>query len=156
MIAKFSKPLRVEKRLYREKTTFLWIFPRTRRRYFWVTIDSFWFHPHGEMDESSEFVPKDFPTDFSSVPAPFRFLFPKDDVDSQAAVMHDKMYNKYKPSSKLEPGKRTRKSCDDTFLLAMEASGQRLNRRRIKYRALRLGGWYGWNKKDKQLLTYAR
>ena len=153
-MARFTAPLRTEKRLYWEQTKILWLIPRRRRRHFWVVLDEF-----SLLDESGHAVytvPPDFKTDFSSVPKPFRFLFPKDDVDSQAAVGHDWLYHANKPKSVIDNPwwkRKTRKECDAWFLVGMQVCGQTPARRRIKYRAVRLGGWYGWGKRDKPIIT---
>ena len=149
---RFDKPLRTEKRIYFEEWKMLGFIPRRRARHFWVVLEEFSF-----LDENGELVhtvKKGFKTDFSSVPVGFRWMFPKDDVDSQAAVLHDNLYHVNKPHSVEPPlpeNRRTRKDCDSLFLIGMEVCGQPFERRRLKYRGVRLGGWYGWNKKDKKV-----
>jgi len=151
-MARFNAPLKVEKRLYKEKVKFLWLIPYQRQRQFWITTAPFsLIRDDGSIIAS---VPSGFPTDFSSVPIVVRSLFPKDDVDSQAAALHDYLYHTNKPSnyhsSPIKPEK-SRMQCDDIFLIGMIACDQTLSKREIKYRAVRLFGWYGWNKKDKEI-----
>lgn len=152
MQPRFSGPLEVEKHLYKEKWKMLGFIPRSRTRQFWVVKKAF-----SLIDENGNIVdtvPVGFKTDFSSVPLPFRGIFPQDDVDTQAAVFHDWLYHsnkKYSVIKKPENEKMPRKECDHWFLVGMAICGQDLPSRRLKYRAVRLGGWYGWNKKDKDV-----
>lgn len=153
MKAHFSGPLKTQKVLYQERYKVLGLIPGTRTRQYWVVLE-----PFSLIDENGKGIDtllKGFKTDFSSVPWGFRNLFPKDDVDAQAAVFHDWLYHKNKPNSVMNVPKEERMSreeCDYWFLIGMEICGQPLAKRRIKYRAVRLGGWYGWNKKDKEVI----
>lgn len=82
-------------------------------------------------------VHKGFETDFASVPRIFWIIFPPDGSYTQSAVLHDFLYY-YKLY--------TRKRCDTIFLEAMGVLKVRWWKRRLIYRAVRLGGWWGWNK----------
>jgi len=96
----------------------------------------------GELN-SSDFIdiPEGFETDFASVPRGLWNIFPPDGEYTQAAVLHDYLYNQRKKHG------RTRKECDQIFLEAMEVLGVPWWKRRLMYRAVRSFGWIPWKKK---------
>lgn len=102
---------------------------------------SFYYNVGAEESDESILVPKGFPTDFASVPWPASMLIPKDGDHNQAAVVHDYLYSKL---GKIPEKTYTRRECDAIFLEAMAALGVNKFKRRIMYRAVRLGGWAGW------------
>jgi len=87
-------------------------------------------------------VPKGFITDFASVPFPASMLIPKDGDYNQASVLHDYLYSKL---GDLGDIKYTRFQCDRIFLNAMKVLKVNFWKRRIMYRAVRVGAWIGWN-----------
>lgn len=86
-------------------------------------------------------VPKGFETDFASVPRPFWNIFPPDGHYTQAAVLHDFVYNKR------FVGNRSRSKCDGLFLEAMKCLKVGKIERWTIYSAVRVGGWVAWKKK---------
>ncbi len=84
---------------------------------------------HGEIE-----VPVDFLTDGASVPRVFwGILCPFGDYFG-AALIHDFLYSPHNRCF-------TRATCDAIFLAAMKDAGVPWLRRRVIYRAVRLGGW---------------
>ena len=84
---------------------------------------------HGEIE-----VPVDFLTDGASVPRVFwGILSPFGDYFG-AALIHDFLYS---PHNR----RFDRATCDRIFLAAMKDAGVPWLRRRVIYRAVRLGGW---------------
>lgn len=83
-------------------------------------------------------VPKDFLTDFASVPWPASMLIPKDGDSNQAAVVHDYLYT---------TKDRPRSEADKIFLDGMETLKVNIIKRRIMYQAVRIGGWAPWKLK---------
>lgn len=81
-------------------------------------------------------VPKNFQTDFASVPrVPIAFWL-TGDTAHEAAVVHDWLYQTH--------GVPTRQQADGVFLEAMAAMGIPVWRRQIMYRAVRLMGGGAW------------
>ena len=100
---------------------------------FWTVERKFTYHVGDE--DSIEFitVPFGFITDFASVPRIFWSVLPPDGEYTQAAVLHDYMYNE-----KLYE----RKICDDIFLEAMTVLKVPGWKRRIIYYAVRMFGGF--------------
>lgn len=86
-------------------------------------------------------VPMGFETDFASVPRGLWNIFPPDGPWTQAAVVHDWLYNTRGMHV------RTRKACDVIFLEAMTALKVPLWKRQLMYRAVRIFGGVYWDKK---------
>lgn len=80
-------------------------------------------------------VPKDFTTDFASIPKPFWGILPPDGPYGRAAVVHDYLY-----STQGMGGELTRLQCDEILLEAMKALGVGWLTRGIIYRAVRIFG----------------
>ena len=85
-------------------------------------------------------IPKGFQFDFASVPWLFQRVFPKSGGKyDRASCAHDFLYvTEY----------FDRKSCDELFLKAMLSDGVPKWKAYSMYWAVRLGGWYVWNKHD--------
>ena len=81
-------------------------------------------------------VPAGFVCDLASIPAIARPLFPVNGEWTEAAVVHDWLYDS-------QIG--TRKEADRIFLEAMTELGVSRWRRRAMYSAVRIGGWVSWN-----------
>lgn len=81
-------------------------------------------------------VPGGFVTDFASIPAQVRFMFPPDGAYARAAILHDYLY------AVGEPGRR--KYADDVFLAAMTDYSVPKATRETVYRAVRAGGAGGY------------
>lgn len=92
-------------------------------------------------------VPKGFVTDLASVPWPASMLIPKSGRFNQSAVLHDFLYSK---RGKVNNREYSRAKCDLIFLEAMQVLGVHWFKRKIMYRAVRLGGWAAWNKKERE------
>lgn len=80
-------------------------------------------------------VPEGFVCDLASIPAVARILFPVNGEWTEAAVIHDWLYDQ-------QIGKR--KEADQIFLQAMKELGVSWWRRRAMYAAVRAGGWIAW------------
>ena len=86
-------------------------------------------------------VPAGFETDFASVPRLFWRLIPPWGRYSAAAVVHDYLY---------ATASVTRYEADRIFLDLMKRLGVPLWKRRLMYRAVRLGGWASWKRFRRQ------
>ena len=86
-------------------------------------------------------VPKGFVTDFASIPRVVRSFIPQLGRYSWAAVVHDYLYSE---------GDGKRKDADLLFLALMASSGVPWWKRRLIYRAVRLGGWVAWRRNRKR------
>ena len=104
----------------------------------WRVERSFDYHVGSEDSEEIVTVPKDFETDFASVPRLFWTILPPDGKYTQAATLHDYLYH----SQKFK-----RKKCDKIFIEAMKVLGVSFWKRRVMYRAVRMFGWIPWNNK---------
>ncbi|KKM63235.1 hypothetical protein LCGC14_1513520 [marine sediment metagenome] len=82
-------------------------------------------------------VSSGFETDFASVPRLFWRVVPPWGKYSPAAVVHDFLY---------ATGETTRKEADKIFLKYMKLLGVKPWRRKIMYRAVRMGGSFAWQK----------
>lgn len=80
-------------------------------------------------------VPKNFVTDFASIPRVFWRLFLPSGLHREAAVVHDWLYFS---------GDRARAVCDAIFLEAMESLGVSRWRRQFMFLAVRIGGQSAW------------
>lgn len=80
-------------------------------------------------------VPKGLETDFASVPKGLWNILPPDGEYTQAAVLHDFLYQ-----TKGENGKRTRKECDEIFLEGMKVLGVPWWKRKLMFTAVRIFG----------------
>jgi len=82
-------------------------------------------------------VPAGFETDFASVPRLFWRIIPPWGRYSSAAVVHDYLY---------ATASVTRYEADRIFLDLMKRLGVPFWKRRLMYRAVRLGGWASWKR----------
>ncbi|MCP4647510.1 MAG: DUF1353 domain-containing protein [bacterium] len=80
---------------------------------------------------------KGFVTDFASVPRLFWRILPPFGKYAPAAVIHDYLYF---------TGVVPRKMADQAFLDGMKILKVPFWKRVIMHRAVRMGGWYTWNK----------
>ena len=103
----------------------------------WKVERKFTYYIGAEDSNAFVVVPKNFTTDFASVPRFFWILIPPDGLYTQAAVLHDYTYHK-----KLY----ARKYCDEIFLEAMQVLKVGKFKRWLMYQAVRRFGWIGWNK----------
>lgn len=108
---------------------------------------AFEYHVGSKNSEEVIRIPKGFITDFASVPWPASMLFPKDGDHNQAAVLHDWLYSML---GILPDRTYIRIDCDKIFLEAMVVLGVNKFKRRVMYRAVRLGGGFGWRKHAKR------
>ena len=137
---KFTDRLLVEKVVDKVNKKFLWLIPYKGVEQYWVTQRSFRYYV-GKIG-SSDFVdvPKGFETDFASIPIGLRNILPKDGPYTQAAVLHDWLYNQRKVHG------RSRAQCDLVLYEAMGAIGVPQWQRTLIYNGVKLGGWVYWNK----------
>lgn len=118
--------------------------PETGR---WRIDKGFIYHVGEEASEETIYVPPGFDTDFASVPWPASMFIPKSGRYNQAAVLHDYLYSKLGIVEK----EYTRAECDKIFLEAMTVLKVNRFKRKLMYRAVRIGGGIGWNKRKKRL-----
>lgn len=84
-------------------------------------------------------VPKDFETDFASVPRLFWWIFPPTGQHARASVVHDFLYS--------AAGDCPRFLADAVFRHAMEVSGVNWWRRCVMYYAVRTFGWLTYRRR---------
>lgn len=92
-----------------------------------------------EVDGFRVDVAKGRVTDLASIPRLFRGIFQVNGKHRRAAVVHDELY---------KTGAVPRKDADLRFLEAMEEAGVGWLKRRMMYRAVRLGGWAAYQKRE--------
>jgi hypothetical protein len=92
-----------------------------------------------------------FDTDYASVPRPLWSLYPPDASYTEAAIIHDGLYWHQHTAEPTEANLAaglarpvTRAQADAVFLEAMVALGVPVVRRRVLYRAVRVGGGRAW------------
>lgn len=85
-------------------------------------------------------IKKGFVTDFYSIPWPASMILPKSSQGDEAAVLHDDLYTQKRFSRDL---------CDRAIAEAMGVCKVSWIRRSLIYDGLRIGGWWGYNKKSK-------
>ena len=107
---------------------------------------SFDYHVGSEDSDEVITIPEGFITDLASIPFGARWLIPKLGRHAQSAVLHDFLYNK---RGKMANKTYSRKECDQIFLEAMGVLKVPFWKRKIMYRAVRLGGFIPWSKKEK-------
>ena len=113
----------------------------------WETYRSFTYSVGGLDTGDHIIVPKGFQTDFASVPRVFWRILPPDGQYTQAAVLHDYLYNKQD---------RSRKECDDIFFEAMGVLKVDEWKRVLMYHAVRTFGWLPWGNKRKRIVNATR
>jgi len=86
-------------------------------------------------------VPTGFDTDYASVPRIFWSVYPPDGSYTEAAVVHDFLYDE-------QPC--TRAEADAVFMEAMVALGVPWLRRQILHKSVRAGGWIAWRRNQKK------
>lgn len=89
----------------------------------------------------SHTVPRGYQGDLSSIPRLFWMIFPPQ-TSRKACWPHDYYYS--------EQVGKTRAEADQVLLEGMIAEGLGKVRRQIIYRAVRLGGWMYWNKRQRE------
>ena len=114
----------------------------------WELVQPIEYHVGSENSPEVVIVPVGFVTDFASVPFGVRNLFPRDGKWTKAAIPHDYLYFTLGLH-----GKYSRKECDKIFLEIMEVLNVSWIQRHVMYRAVRVGGGFGWKKRKKQLAT---
>jgi hypothetical protein len=103
----------------------------------WRVVQAFTYYV-GELGTGEPItVPADFVTDFASVPRLFWRLLPPTGMYGKAAVIHDYLY---------QTQDRSRADADRIFIEAMEVLGVSRVTRQAMYRAVRLCGWYPWQR----------
>jgi len=107
---------------------------------YWVLNDNFIYFPTAKMHTSKIIVPKDFETNFASIPRIFRNIIQVWGKHGKAAIIHDYLYTK-----KCTP-EVTRKKADQIFLDAMKFSKVGFFKRQLMYRVVRLFGDINWKK----------
>ena len=101
----------------------------------WLLIEPFEYE-RGKMESFDIIrVPKDFETDFASIPRIFWSILPPWGRYGKAAVLHDWMYFN---------GKKTRKECDSIFLEAMGVLKVSWWKKKVMYLGVRSFGSIVW------------
>lgn len=108
--------------------------PEIRKFKVFIAFD---YHVGSEDSDEIIHIEEGYMTDLASIPRVARWLIPKLGRHAQAAVVHDKCYQHH-----LYPQKK----CDQIFLEAMKVLKVPFWKRRIMYRALRIGGWVSYGK----------
>ncbi len=103
---------------------------------------------YSEFLETNIAVMRGFCTDFASVPRMFWSVIPPFGKYSTAAVVHDRLYKNNCIAHKKIYGDMwlTRKECDKVFEELLIKSTCKKWKRKVMYRAVRLGGWNAWRK----------
>jgi len=104
----------------------------------WRTYRAFEYHIGALNSTNVIYVPEGFLTDFASIPRVFWIWLPPDGIYTQAAVLHDYLYN----TKMFE-----RKTCDKIFKEAMTILKVDKFNKYMIYKAVRWFGWIPWNKK---------
>ena len=92
-----------------------------------------------------------FVTNFASTPRIIWWLFPPWGKYGKAAVVHDWLYQKQVMTVNEYEFKVTRKEADEIFLEAMLVSKTKKWKAKVIYYAVRMTGWFVWNRYRKQI-----
>lgn len=106
----------------------------------WQLTEKFYFYFEENGKRINIIVPKDFITDFASVPRILWSIFPPTGRYTKAAVLHDYLY------SNRATILINRKQCDKMFLKAMEVLGVKNWVRNTIYCAVRMFGGFFYKK----------
>lgn len=116
---------------------------------FWRLDEPFVYYLTWPEYTESVHVPAGFKTDFASVPRVAHGILSPTGKIGKPAVVHDKLYRAPVVIVEEVDGPRgraiSRADADRIFLEAMEVAGVSWWKRRLAYRAVRLGGWRPWN-----------
>jgi hypothetical protein len=82
-------------------------------------------------------VKKGFKTDLVSIPLPLSLFAPPTGLWAYASIFHDFLYKTHLT---------TQKEADEIFYKIMKDTGVKPYKRLLAYYAVRLFGWYGYNK----------
>ena len=104
----------------------------------WRLVKQFSYHIGSEHSRNVVTVPKDFVTDFASIPWMFWTFLPYWGKYGKAAVIHDFLYQTHR---------RTRKEADNIFYEAMLVSGTKEWKATVMYWAVRVFGWLAWRRR---------
>jgi len=110
----------------------------------WELLESLEYHVGFPNSTEIILVPKGQVTDFASVPRWLWWLYPPFGRWTPGAVTHDYLYSKRGFIS--ETQRYSRKRCDEIFLEMMEVMEVSWMTRHTMYRAVRLAGFYAWNR----------
>ena|SRR3990167_5149145 len=108
----------------------------------WKLIEEYWYYVGDPDDEDLIKVPIGFETDLTSTPRFLWTFYPRDGKYRYAAVIHDFLYHMQT---------RTRAETDLIFWEALKEIGINAFHRNVLYNGVRLGGWFWWNKRAKEL-----
>ena len=109
----------------------------------WVIRRDFGYDIGEEGSKDTIDVPMGFKTDFASVPRLLWSIIPRWGKYGNAAVIHDFLYWMQD---------RTRAESDRVFLEAMLVLNVSFFMRKLIYYAVRLFGWFAWNRNSKKRL----
>jgi len=91
-------------------------------------------------------VPKGFITDLASIPWIAQIIIPKIGKQNRSSIIHDYLYE----TGNINGKKITQKIADKIYLGLMRSRKVSKWNAKTQYRALRMFGWYAWNKYRKQ------
>ena len=102
----------------------------------WRLVESFAISLPTSVANRPIVVPKNFVTDFASVPRYLWSLYPPWGRYGKAAIIHDYLYS---------AGCFSRAHCDRIFLLVMQQCGTGTLNAYLLFHFVRLGGWRAWH-----------
>ena len=102
-------------------------------------LKEFRYHVGDEDSNNVICVPRNFTTDFASVPRIFWNVIPPYGRHGKAAVVHDYLY-----ATNGLHGRFNRQRCDEIFLEAITVLGVGAIKRQIMFRAVRMFGQKPW------------
>ena len=111
----------------------------------WRVVEGFSYRVGDPNGRTVVHVPRDFITDFASMPLGIVFKSPGGKWD-KAAVVHDVLYWRGYVEHDQRQKRITRKDADDIFKEAMQVAGVNWFARQIIWSGVRIGGSSIWNK----------
>jgi hypothetical protein len=110
----------------------------------WRIVEGFTYRVGEANSDICVRVPRDFITDFASMPLGVVFKSPGGKWD-KPAVVHDVLYRRGYVEAHMLQKRITRKEADDIFKEAMGVSGVNWFAKQIIYAGVRVGGRSTWN-----------
>ena len=143
-MSSFTQPLTVTKILQKSKVKSFGLWSHIETKDYWIVEKGFRYWIGSEDGIDFIDVPAGFKTDFASVPRIFWPILPPAGPYTQAAVLHDYLYNQQK---------RPRAECDSIFREAMGVLGVPEWKRQTMYQAVNAFGWIPWKSKKRVPFT---
>jgi len=125
----FTGPLKLQKVITKLDKKFLWLIPFKGYKQSWIVLQDFdYISDAGETIH----VEAGYETDLASIPKAVGFILQKDDLYSQPAVVHDKIYGTH-----LLP----RQKCDALFWEMMGVTNTPTWQKSLIWSHVRMYGW---------------